>query len=552
MEIKAVPLTSVPYKESVMLRKYKYLYMVFAVLLLLGVTQQAHAILAGAGGRDIPSPAGHGFSLFYTDGTGLSVDLCVDPTVNANGSLCILADGPGFIAANPVAFPANFPEESFYYLADAIIGQGGNAARYSAGVEALFAGGPVLAEDQGVINTIVIKLPDIPPGGAGTYTVTHPYGKHIFPGLLEGPQKALLIDTPIAPVALDFTTALTGAVGPYLHAVGGPIQVGGVTFIGDPGGLGSLVVGSPTGFNKFRIEGPGIAGAPCPGGNGQPCIETDQFTLLGKATGNTLPVFLQLQSATYTRGATSGSVAIRGVSTTNVTVAIDGLPVGPLSVTPGADGAFSRNVSIPNANLLPASIILTGNAANPLISTPTTLTAKLVDAVTITKAQYNSGAKTLIIQAKSGDAGPTPPALRATGAVTGKLKPDAKGKLTLVVSPIKQLPTVTVQSSKGGLATAPVVALTEKLKITTAKFDIGAASWLIKGTTNVPGAVIRLFNSGNLTNPLLGKVTADKAGVFKFILTNAKGSKLPNRVPRVSAQSSGKGKVRNKAVSIVR
>jgi hypothetical protein len=539
-----IPINFSTFKESVMLKKHKYLYMVFAVLLLVGVAQQAHAVLSAAGALDVPSPTGHGFPLFYTDGAGQSLDLCVDPTANAGGNLCGLLEVPPFV------FPGNFPVESFYYLASAVAPTiGPNTAVFSAGVEALFAAGPVAAGDQAVINTIVFRLQVPAPGG--TYTFTHPYGTHTF-SFAPGNQK-VLVDVPVTPAAGNFTSALAGAVGPYLHAVGGPIQVpaGGTAFIGDPAGT-TAVVGSPTGFNKFRVEGPGLGG-PCPGGSGQPCLETDQFSLTGKPTGGTMPTFLQLQSATYERGAQSGTVKIRGFATADVIVAVAGLPGGTINVTPNPlDGVLSRDVAIPNANALPATFTLTGTSANPVTPLPTVLTAKLVDSVTITKAQYNSGAKTLIIQAKSGDAGPTPPALRATGAVTGKLKPDAKGKLTLVVSPIKQLPTVTVQSSKGGLATAPVVALTEKLKITTAKFDIGAASWLIKGTTNVPGAVIRLFNSGNLTNPLLGKVTADKAGVFKFILTNAKGSKLPNRVPRVSAQSSGKGKVRNKAVSIVR
>src|SRR5512143_893451 len=84
------------------------------------------------------------FPLFYTDTNNLSLDLCLSKAVSpdpaaAGGLLCNLLPNPGvFNPALPIVFPVNFPDEAFYFTADAnVVGQGINLI-YIAHLEAAF------------------------------------------------------------------------------------------------------------------------------------------------------------------------------------------------------------------------------------------------------------------------------------------------------------------------------------------------------------------------------------------------------------------------------
>ncbi len=56
----------------------------------------------------------NGFPLWYQDAHGLRVEGCL----NSADPFCVLLPDPGFIPANPVVFPTNFPVEFFYFVAD--------------------------------------------------------------------------------------------------------------------------------------------------------------------------------------------------------------------------------------------------------------------------------------------------------------------------------------------------------------------------------------------------------------------------------------------------
>jgi len=84
----------------------------------------------------------------------------------------------------------------------------------------------------------------------------------------------------------NFTAALGGRLGPFLTwdtfgstAAGAPPA----GYIGD-NTTPHAVVGSPTGFNKMRVSGPGIVGT-CTNADGTTvtnCQETDKIILQGK------------------------------------------------------------------------------------------------------------------------------------------------------------------------------------------------------------------------------------------------------------------------------
>ncbi len=82
----------------------------------------AHADLARVGPTNLPSPAGHGFPIWYQDLNGMVLDLCL-PDASDPGALqqnaCLLV-GPG-LPDPPYSFPTNFPDEAFYFNATSVM-----------------------------------------------------------------------------------------------------------------------------------------------------------------------------------------------------------------------------------------------------------------------------------------------------------------------------------------------------------------------------------------------------------------------------------------------
>ncbi|MCM2359940.1 MAG: hypothetical protein NDI77_17445, partial [Geobacteraceae bacterium] len=131
--------------------------MTAVVLAALAVAGTANAATFTPGTLDTPSPPGHGFPRWYTEpsppaASGQSLELCLSQTASTNpdalgGLMCILLPEPAppapptiFDPAAAIVFPTNFPSESFYFIADAILLNlgGGNRATYRAAIEAAF------------------------------------------------------------------------------------------------------------------------------------------------------------------------------------------------------------------------------------------------------------------------------------------------------------------------------------------------------------------------------------------------------------------------------
>lgn len=422
-----------------------------AALLLVGAAPPSHAVLNAVD----PGPyvAANGFfPAWYQDTNGVALDLCLSTAASANGPMCVLLPNPGiFDDTLPIVFPTNFPDEAFWFTADASIDDGAVVLDYGSAIEAAFGGGVPLAGDQISFARIRIRA-DLPASApAGTYTVTHPYGVEVFADIPAGGGPRIISMTRDVGIGApgDFTGALAGDIGPFLRGLNGPYVAGGETFIGDPN-IFEEVAGSPFGTNLVRIEGP----------DGFATRQTTLFAVSGKISTVVLPTPLVVERTTYSRmpdgqggvvaqqdvfamaPPTSGSV--RFVDTDGVTVQM---------ADADADGAwFAQSAASPTA--LPVDI--TVRAVN-LPSALTTKTSPLVDLVTVTRAEYSLGTGTLTVEAASSDELDNP-VLTANGAAlslvgAGPLQSVAIGGLLIPPA------FVTVTSANGGADSEPVVVL---------------------------------------------------------------------------------------------
>lgn len=240
----------------------------------------ASAALAAVSTANDPAT---GYPIYYEDSAGTRLTLCVD-----QAEPCLLgatAPNPG-----PAAVPGNFPDEAFYFIADADFPNNpGVGVRYV--LEAAFgnATGTPEAGAQIVFGRINIRVASgLTPGA--TYTVTGPYGVHTITAEADGSIKPS--KTPGArvqdgcgatPPACDFSLALATPVNPFLRwdPVTAPAAPAG--FLGDAV-TPHAVTGSPTGTNFVQIDGPNIGGA------GVNTIRTTEFVVAGKiAPGATRP-----------------------------------------------------------------------------------------------------------------------------------------------------------------------------------------------------------------------------------------------------------------------
>jgi hypothetical protein len=261
---------------------------------------------------------------------------------------------------DPVTYPTNFPEEAFYFMAEARLEVGGNGqvgrARVIMALEAAFGGNgaPEYASTMtmapkphlGVVFARMrVRIDDLIPGAA--YVIRHPYGEtdvfraddggRIFEtcdlGVAEGNMKRVLVTGEIAP----FLTWATGMPAGY---------------IGD-GASERTVIGGPF-RNHVEIAGPGI-GQGSSHAVGPNLVRTDRFTIQGRRFG-TVPngnpagvPSLDILTAEYRTsrgqfriGGTVAPVSVGGQSNM-ITVKINGGTIG--EAFPDATGAWDLRVT---------------------------------------------------------------------------------------------------------------------------------------------------------------------------------------------------------------
>src|SRR6266545_3486509 len=372
------------------------------------------------------------YPVWYQDTNGRALQLC------RNESLCLAPVLPNPDPAVPMSFPDNWPDELFWFTGETSIIGGGVDLRYVSAIEAAFSGGVV---DGGQITFARIRfVADL--ATPGTYTITHPYGIHVFEVAAVDAGREIFFTEDIGIGAPgDFTGALKGSVGPYLvrvDALGNPSLITALDgiFIGDPG-VTQRVTGSPFGTNCLRIQGPGVD------------ITTDQFFVSGKLYEQTLPSPLVVDRTTYSRTALQTQVDVFATSA----------PTATLSFTPpatlmGGDvlGRFFGQ-ALGDPFLSPVDI----SADNPLLNnTPVTKAGNVVtDLVSITSVTYTGG--TLVIEASSSDEVSLPTLSFGSSTLT----PTGVGATQSVTVSGLAIPpaTVIVTSSAGGSDTEDVVVL---------------------------------------------------------------------------------------------
>ena len=410
-------------------------------------------------------PANGGFAAWYQDSHGRTLDLCLSKAVSsrvpgtpgAPSYMCNLLPTPGvFDDAQPVVFPTNFPDEAFWFTADAAIV---DAARgidlsYGSAIEAAFAAEEPVEGDQVSFARVRIRV-DVPV--AGTYVITHPYGIEVFNIDTPG-RRAINMTRDIgigSPKTYD--GALKGDVGPFLRSVNGPytetnpVSGGAEQFIGDPN-LNEAVTGSPFNTNYIRIEGPGGLD-----------LRSTVFAISGKLSAVVRPTPLITQRSTYSRrqGA-SAPIAQQDVfvlappppATVSLSSSTPALKLTEADTTGNWYVQNSINPTLPTTLQVTAD-----NHLAIASSTPTTLPMALTDLVVIQRAEYSLSSGQLTLVASTSDE-TSPPALTATsgtGAAIGALSGSAAVKtLTTGISPIPPAK-VRVTSSNGGSDTEEVV-----------------------------------------------------------------------------------------------
>jgi len=422
------------------------------------------------------------FPLYYTDGGStnpplapVTLDLCLSKAAGPNGQLCALLPNPGvFDPDRPIVFPVNFPDEAFYFMADAIVNGSGMSLTYGAHLEAAFLSGLPAPGDQITFARIRVRADfDLTVPTPGTYTVTHPYGVETFNIPTPGRRVINLTrDIGIAPL---FTGALAGDIGPFLRrsaTAGGEELVPRITavnpdtglpeeFIGDPN-VPQFATGSPFGTNFVQIQRTADGG-----GNPttDPTASSDQFFLQGRVWNGQRPTNVAVERASYGRtpgGAVTIDAFANTPESTTATVCfretldlVGGTE--PCLFTMTSDGAGKFYGRDPAAPAVPPYIVVTGrNPSAVPATTPTPIAQALSDVVKVTRARFARDTNTLVIQARSSDQA-FPPKITALGlgVLTPGACPTGLQRLETVL-PGEPPAFVTLVSSGGGRQTEPV------------------------------------------------------------------------------------------------
>lgn len=394
------------------------------------------------------------FAAWYQDTYGHALDLCLSRATSSrgtSGSMCNLLPSDNFDPDQPIIFPDNFPDEAFWFAADATVTGGGITLSYGAAVEAAFSSEQPVAGNQISFARIRIRasVPVI-----GSYTITHPYGVEVFDVNTLGPNAISLTRDIGLGAPGEFQGALAGDIGPFLRSVNGPYTAINPdtgreeTFVGDPNLL-EAVTGSPFETNFVRIEGPNGLNA-----------QTSTFTITGKLSEVELPTPLLIKRATYSRSdvLTDAGTSVAANQQDFFTLA----PPAPASQT------YTDSASVRGAMQASTGGAWYGQSDSPITqgevsftadnsvavpsNTPTTKTAALIDVVTISRAEYSMATQQLTVEASSSDqSGQT---VLSVESLDDSIElTDGRMEIDLPMPPA----TVRVSSTNGGSDTEEVV-----------------------------------------------------------------------------------------------
>jgi hypothetical protein len=136
-----------------------------SVLATLALEAPAHAALTATG----PVVPRHGFPEYYQDASGLRLALCVendDPFCTSTAPNA----GPATVSSDPAQM--NFPDETFYWSADALIDKRtvGVRARLVLAQEAAFVNDAAAAGEQVTFGRIRVRIDGARPTPSRTHT----------------------------------------------------------------------------------------------------------------------------------------------------------------------------------------------------------------------------------------------------------------------------------------------------------------------------------------------------------------------------------------------
>ena len=203
---------------------------------------------AGVGNYGPVDPS-HGFPAWYDDGAGHKLQPCLDgPPLCLSG----LPDPtqPASVGATPQQ--SNFPEEAFYWSAEATIPtSGGQEARLTLAQEAAFAGGVPANGEQITFGRVRIRASGLVAGARSK--VTYPYGTRTF--VADSGTRNINFTRDIGcGVPCDLSATGGSEIGtPFLQWDPEVAPAAPAGYLGDPT-IAHVITGSPTGDNLFRIE----------------------------------------------------------------------------------------------------------------------------------------------------------------------------------------------------------------------------------------------------------------------------------------------------------
>ncbi len=161
------------------------------------------------------SPATADFPVFYQDGNGLELDLCLpSPGDELKSGLCLLTPSDIPNPNKAIILPSNFPEEAFWWQGSSSLTlENGEEATLTLALEAAFSNDSPTPGKQIAFARFRFRLDAPQPGD---YEVTHPYGTKIF-HVDAGMPRFRFTDDVGSNCGTSFTCAANGGIGPFLR-----------------------------------------------------------------------------------------------------------------------------------------------------------------------------------------------------------------------------------------------------------------------------------------------------------------------------------------------
>jgi len=396
--------------------------------------------LAHVGPRD----PDNGYPLWFEDAAGTRLALGLSRGEDPN---LVPIDGtlPG-----PLVIPGNFPDEAFYFAAEAELNVGGTGvagrARLILALEAAFGGaGDPDPNARVVFARIRVRMDDLIPDA--TYVVVHPYG--VTDELAADEDGRVFWTEDLGVANEDFTAVLRdGRVAPFLRWTRNGERAPGEAnpppgYLGD-GITAHTVIDSPFGTNVFRVIGPQVAVLP-----GQPVpadpdvVETNLFTVQGKIAQIR---GVAVDRAVYHRQGAQTLLDVFATSAPGEIVELGGAGVPRARFTTLGRAYMARVAATAGA---PATVDVLNVSDQPA----TRVTAPVTDQVSVTRAEFDIAAGSLTVVATSSD--DQQPALTVQGiggAGPTPIGPISGSPFAMAAAPAAVL----VSSAAGGSTTFPV------------------------------------------------------------------------------------------------